>query len=141
MLAQLGAAIGGVHQVVEVGDTSGADQRQGNGGQAVVHRGGRQNRGDGHATVGGIEVQLVAVPTELVPLGIALCSPVARRGDVFDHLAQGLLPLAMKGRFFGGRAYLTPPGAAPFPNPRDLAHLNFFALMFHGAGVWLEYTL
>ena len=26
-------------------------------------------------------------------------------------------------------------------NPRDLAHLNIFALMFHGAGVWLEYAL
>jgi hypothetical protein len=26
-------------------------------------------------------------------------------------------------------------------NPRDLAHLNFFALMFHGAWVWLEYAL
>ena len=28
-----------------------------------------------------------------------------------------------------------------YPNPRDLAHLNIFALMFHGAGVWLEYAL
>jgi hypothetical protein len=26
-------------------------------------------------------------------------------------------------------------------NPRDLAHLNIFALMFHGAGVWLECAL
>ena len=33
------------------------------------------------------------------------------------------------------------PAAEVKGNPRGLAHLNFFALMFHGAGVWLEYAL
>lgn len=114
MVAQFGAAIRGVHQIVAVGDAVCADQRQGNRRQAVVHRGGRQHRRDGHATVSGVEVQLVAVPTDLVPLGIALRPSVARRGDVLDHLRQGLLALAMNRRLLGGRTNIATPGTATF---------------------------
>ncbi len=42
VLAQVGAAIGRIHEVVKVGDATGADQREGNGGQAVVHRRARE---------------------------------------------------------------------------------------------------
>ena len=37
-VAQLGTAISGVHQIVEVGDALGADQQQGYRRQAVMHR-------------------------------------------------------------------------------------------------------
>ena len=114
VVAQLGAAIGGVHQIVEVGHALRADQRQGNGGKAVVHRCGRKQRGDGHATVGRVEVQFIAVPTDLVPLGIALRAAVARCGDVLEHLRQRLLPLAMNGRLLGRRADFAAPGTAAF---------------------------
>ena len=114
MVAQLGAAIRGIHQIVEVRDALGADRRQGNRRQAVAHRCRGQHRRDRHAAVSGIEVQLVAVPTDLVALGIALRPPVARRGDVFDHLRQGLLALAKNGRFRGRRTDFTPTRTAPF---------------------------
>ena len=115
MVTQPGAAIGGIHQVVEVDHALGTDQRQGDGGTTVVHRGARKQCGDGHATVSRVEVQLVAVPTDLAALGIALRAAVARRGDVLEHLRQRLPTLAMNGRFLGGGTDFAAPGPATLP--------------------------
>ena len=114
VLMQLEAAIGCIHDVVEIGDALRADQRQGDGCAAVVHRGRGQQRRNGHATVGGVQVQLVAVPADFVPLGIALGAAVARRGDVLEHLRQALLALALEGRNLGGSTNFAAPGATAF---------------------------
>lgn len=113
VLVQLPAAIGGIHDVIETGDAFSTDQRQRNGGTAVMHRGRRQQRRDGHPAVGGVEVQLVAVPADFVALGIALRAAITRGRDVLDHLCQGLLALATNGRLLGRRTGFTPPGASP----------------------------
>ena len=114
VLMQFEAAIGGIHDVVEIGDALRADQRQRNGGAAVVHRRGREQRCNRHTTVGGVQVQLVAIPADFVPLGIALGAAVARRGDVLEHLRQALLALALEGRHLGGCTDFAAPRAAAF---------------------------
>ncbi len=114
VLMQLEAAIGCIHDVVEIGDALRADQRQGDGCAAVVHRGRGQQRRNRHAAVGGVQVQLVAVPADFVPLGIALGATVAPRGDVREHLRQALLALALEGRNLGGGTDFAAPGAAAF---------------------------
>jgi len=55
VLTQVAAAIGRIHEVVQVGDTFGADQRQRYGGQAVVHRGAGEQDRNRYATIGGVE--------------------------------------------------------------------------------------
>lgn len=44
VLPQLAAAVGGIHEIVEIGHPLGADPRQGTGGQTVVHRGTGEQR-------------------------------------------------------------------------------------------------
>lgn len=53
---------GRIHEVVEVRYGLGTHQQQGYSGTAVEHRGRRQQGGNRHATVGGVQVRLVAVP-------------------------------------------------------------------------------
>ncbi len=57
-------------------------------------------------------MRLVAAPTDLVASGIALGATAAGRGEVFEHLRQGLSALAMNGRFLGRRTDPALPGAA-----------------------------
>lgn len=114
VFAQLGAALGGIHEIVAVGHPFGAHQRQRNGGTAVVHRRGGDQRADGHATVGGVQMQFEAVPTDLVALGIALGATITRRGNFPAHLRQCLLALAMDGRLLGRRANFAASRATPF---------------------------
>ena len=66
VLMQFDAAIGGIHHVVKAGDALGAHQRQGNGSTAIVHRGRRQQCRNRHTTIGCVEMQLVAIPTDFV---------------------------------------------------------------------------
>ncbi len=123
IIVQLQAAIGGIHHIVKMGDASLADQRQRNGCTAIVHRRRRQQGRDRHTAVGGINVQLAAIPAHLVALGIALRAVVAARRDLGEHLCQALLALTLNGRCFGRRARLAAPGAAS-PSPRHSGHLH-----------------
>lgn len=107
VLVQFQAAIGRVHHIVEVGHARGADQRQRDGRAAVVHRGRREQCSNRHAAVGGVQVQLVAVPAHLVALGVALGAAIAGGGNLRDHLGQGLAALTLDRGFLGGRADFT----------------------------------
>ena len=60
VFAQLEAAISRVHEIVAIGDALSAHSRERNRGTAIVHRGRRQQRGDRHAAVSGVQMQLVA---------------------------------------------------------------------------------
>lgn len=114
MFLQILAAVGGVHQIVKIGDAFSADQRQGNGCTAVVHRRRGQQGRDRHAAVSGIQVQLVAVPTRLVALVVALRAAIAGGGDFLEHFGQRLLTLAGKGRFLGRSLFPVSVSAHPF---------------------------
>lgn len=112
VVTYFGTAIGGVHHLIEVGHPLCGDQRQGNRGKAVVHRGERQPRGDGHATVGGVDMQLVTIPADFVPMGIALRAAITPGWDVLEPLRQGLLALMLDGRFLGRLSDFATPGTA-----------------------------
>ncbi len=110
---QLAAAIGGIRDVIEVGHACGTDQRQGNRGTAIVHRRRRQQGRDRHATIGGIDVQLEAMPTDIVAMGLTLRAAVTIRGDLGHYLRQRLRTLPLDGRLLGGSTFLATPGPSP----------------------------
>src|SRR5574337_1211097 len=57
-------------------------------------------------------MQLVAVPADLVALGVALGATGAGRGNLLEHLRQRLASLALKGRLLGGGPRFIAPRAA-----------------------------
>ena len=56
VFAEFAATVGRIHQVVEVRDPLRAHQGERNGGATIVHRCAGQQRGNGHATVGGVQM-------------------------------------------------------------------------------------
>ena len=77
---QFGAAAGRIPKIVEVGTRSALISQSGKAAQLSCIDALESSAGNGHATVGGVQVQLVAVPTDLVALGIALGAAITRRG-------------------------------------------------------------
>ena len=63
----------------------------------------RQPCRDGYTAIGGIQMPLVAVPTDLVALGIARGSVITGRGEVLEHLRQERLAWVGHGRLLGRR--------------------------------------
>jgi len=61
---------------------------------------------DGDATAGGVEVQFVALPTDLVSLRIFLCARGASRVELKEHLLKRLAALALQWAWFGRWANL-----------------------------------
>ncbi len=114
VLVQIEAAVGGVHHIVEIGHALGADQRQGDRGAAVVHRGRGQQRRYRHPTVGGVEMQLVAVPADLVALRIGLRAAITGGRNLRQHLSQALSALALDRRARDHRALFITPWSTPF---------------------------
>lgn len=108
VFVQFDAVIGAVHHVVEVGHARGANLRQRDHGAAVVHRGRRQQGGDGDAAVSRVKMQLVAVSDHLVALRIALGAVLA--GGM--HLRQSPPALPRRRRFLGGGSLAAPGTAA-----------------------------
>lgn len=97
VLAQHAAAIGRIHQIVAVRHPLHRHQRQRYHRQNVVHRGAGKQRAHQYAAVRRINVQLVAVPTILVALRVALAAPVAVSRQFLQESRQGLvlLPLTL----------------------------------------------
>ena len=122
MFVQILAAVGSVHQIVKIGNAFSADQRNGDGCTAVVHC--RPEQRGRHAAVSRIHVQLVAVPTHLVALGIALRTVIAGGGDFLEHFCQRLLTLAGKGRFLGCRTCFSAPWPTAFSCQRPFYRTN-----------------
>ena len=86
----LRAAIGCVHQVVAVGHPPLSHQRQGDRCLAVMHRGAGKQRAHHDTAVGRVQVQLVAVPTDLVSLRVVLGPTITCLGQRGQHLGQTL---------------------------------------------------
>ena len=59
-----------------------------------MHRGAGEQYRNRYATIGGVEMSLVAAPTVLVALGIARRAAITRRRDLIEHLRQNLPALA-----------------------------------------------
>ncbi len=103
VVPDLGGIIGAVHEVVEARDPARRQGRQRDRHLAVVHRGGGQNAGDRDVAVGGVDVQLVAGPTGLEPLGVALDAGVAAARQVGQHGVEAHGPLTLKPARLPGR--------------------------------------
>lgn len=56
----------------------------------VMHRGAAEDGGDWHAAICGVAMQFVAVPNDLVALGVALRAPVPDARHITLNLRQGL---------------------------------------------------
>src|SRR3972149_4002767 len=111
VFALLGAAIGRIHQVVEIGHSGCAHQRQRNPRPAVMHRCTAEQRRDRHTAVGGVQVQLVAVPGDLVALGVAFGAPITLSGKFRNHLGKALAALPTDDGFLW-RTHFAAPGTA-----------------------------
>jgi len=99
----LRSIVGGVHHVLETGDPSMGDFRQGNGHLTVMQGGGGEYAADGNAAIGGIDMKFVPGPTRLIALAVFFGADMTGRGQLGNHFAKRLacdlvLP---SGRFFG----------------------------------------
>ena len=98
------AAVGGVHESVTVGHPG------------CAHQWGR---------VAGVQMQLVAGPTDLLALGVALRAAITGGGDLLEHLLQALPLLAGQGRFLGRRRRVIALRPTPCATPAWLPERAF----------------
>ena len=60
-----------------------------------MQRGRGEQGGDGHAAIRRVQMSLVALPTNLVALGVVLRPAVTIRGNIGEHLREALLALSL----------------------------------------------
>src|SRR3954463_13544037 len=110
-LADRSVVVGGIHQVVEVGDPCRGHGGQWDGDLAVMHGSGGEHAVEGDVAIGAVDVELVADPGFAVPLGIALGADIAVPRQVGQHLRQGHAQLAFDParRLGGGGRILSRP--------------------------------
>src|SRR5450631_3161726 len=103
MVFDLRDMVGAIHQIVEVGDPRCGHGGERNGNLAIMHGRCCEHASDGDLTVGGVDVQLIAGPAFLVPLGIPLGADIAVTGQFRQHRGQAHAELAFDpARRFGG---------------------------------------
>ena len=96
-----GGVIGGVHEIVEIGDARAGHGHQGNGDLTVVNGGRGQHAGDGDLAAGDVDMQLVADPGLLVALAVFLGADIAGFGQFGEHLVDVLRGLPLQTRRLG----------------------------------------
>ena len=96
-----GGVVGGVHEIVEIGNPRAGHGHQGNGDLTVVNGSRGQHAGDGDLAAGDIDMQLVADPGLLVALAVFLGADVAGGGQLGEHLVDGLRGLPLQPRRLG----------------------------------------
>src|SRR5271166_4692038 len=90
-----GGVVGGVHEIVEIGDAGAGHGHQGNGDLAVVDGGRGQHAGDRDLAAGHVDVEFVPGPGLFVALAVFLTADVAGGGQVGEHLAEVLRDLPL----------------------------------------------
>src|SRR5271166_6495035 len=93
-----GGVVGGVHEIVEIGDASAGHGHQGNGDLAVVDGGRGQQAGHRDLAAGHVDVEFVPGPGLFVALAVFLAADVAGGGQVGEHLAEVLRDLPLETR-------------------------------------------
>src|SRR5271154_3594167 len=93
-----GGVVGGVHEIVEIGDAGAGHGHQGNGDLAVVDGGRGQHAGDRDLAAGHVDVEFVPGPGLFVALAVFLAADVAGGGQVGEHLAEALRDLPLETR-------------------------------------------
>src|SRR5271165_1533502 len=93
-----GGVVGGVHEIVEIGDAGARHGHQGNGDLAVVDGGRGQHAGDRDLAAGHVDVEFVPGPGLFVALAVFLAADVAGGGQVGEHLAEVLRDLPLEAR-------------------------------------------
>src|SRR5208283_2586085 len=74
--------VGGVHEIVEIGNPRAGHGHQGNGDLTVVNGGRSQHAGDGDLAASDVDMQLVADPGFLVALAVFLGADIAGGGQL-----------------------------------------------------------
>src|SRR5271166_1441066 len=90
--------VGGVHEIVEIGDAGAGHGHQGNSDLAVVDGGRGQHAGDRDLAVCHVDVEFVPGPGLFVALAVFLAAEVAGGGQVGEHLAEVLRDLPLETR-------------------------------------------
>src|SRR5271165_4915336 len=85
-----GGVVGGVHEIVEIGNPRAGHGHQGNGDLTVVNGGRSQHAGDGDLAASDVDMQLVADPGFLVALAVFLGADIASGGQFGKHLVDVL---------------------------------------------------
>src|SRR5271165_3439784 len=98
LVVDRGGVVGGVHEIVEIGDAGAGHGHQGNGDLAVVDGGRGQQAGDRDLAAGHVDVEFVAGPGLFVALAVFLAADVAGCGQVGEHLAEVLRDLPLETR-------------------------------------------
>src|SRR5271166_3917779 len=98
LVVDRGGVVGGVHEIVEIGDAGARHGHQGNGDLAVVDGGRGQHAGDRDLAAGHVDVEFVAGPGLFVALAVFLAADVAGGGQVGEHLAEVLHDLPLETR-------------------------------------------
>ena len=98
LVVDRGGVVGGVHEIVEIGDAGAGHGHQGNGDLAVVDGGRGQHAGDWDLAAGHVDVEFVPGPGLFVALAVFLAADVAGGGQVGEHLAEVLRDLPLETR-------------------------------------------
>src|SRR5271166_560185 len=98
LVVDRGGVVGGVHEIVEIGDAGARHGHQGNGDLAVVDGGRGQHAGDRDLAAGHVDVEFVPGPGLFVALAVFLAADVAGGGQVGEHLAEVLRDLPLETR-------------------------------------------
>ena len=98
LVVDRGGVVGGVHEIVEIGDAGARHGHQGNGDLAVVDGGRGQHAGDWDLAAGHVDVEFVPGPGLFVALAVFLAADVAGGGQVGEHLAEVLRDLPLETR-------------------------------------------
>src|SRR5208337_1500199 len=98
LVVDRGGVVGGVHEIVEIGDAGARHGHQGNGDLAVVDGGRGQHAGDRDLAAGHVDVEFVPGPGLFVALAVFLAADVAGGGQVGEHLAEVLHDLPLETR-------------------------------------------
>lgn len=99
-----------------------------------MHIGPDKHGADGHAAAGRIQVQFVALPSDLVALRVFLCVRSESCVDLSEHFRQRLATLALQWAGLWGGAYFAFLRATPFVSELrwDYFGLVFFAIDSRG---------
>src|SRR5271166_361261 len=98
LVVDRGGVVGGVHEIVEIGDAGARHGHQGNGDLAVVDGGRGQHAGDRDLAAGHVDVEFVPGPGLFVALAVFLAADVAGGGQVGEQLAEVLHDLPLETR-------------------------------------------
>src|SRR5271165_326478 len=134
-----GGVVGGVHEIVEIGDAGARHSHQGDGDLAVVDGGRGQYAGDRDLAAGHVDVEFVPGPGLFVALAVFLAADVAGGRQVGEHLAEVLRDLPLETRRLRLRPLLVLAGTSALARRRGI--IGRRGIVFAVVGLHLDRLL